>query len=420
MVRNSDSAPPSACLSLVACLPALQFIELVLPWSLYSVDMGSLLEALAWCPSLRELYLWMMEDEVDDTMQPFPKLETTLPFEGLRSLTSLGLSFSSEESVGWDWGANADIVLVDVAEALVSLTSLAELRVMSFQEVEVPRSLGLLEQLRSLELTGFSPCVLKDGCLDLPNLESLVFQSCAFGDVEALPGVTALQSLTRIEFNDGQAPRFFDPQLAQLPRLQHMVFDTADAFHNPGVARLPADMGPLRSTLRRLSFRGHELTHFPLALTQLVALECLSAGSNEFAELPAGITALSRLTELSLGRVGYRTDPPDPHDMRLLDVRALGDLSGFPALRVLSLQSCEVMMCMSILGAVRHPSLKTLRFTTAHPAPECEPVVLQLSQALRCLGRGGVLRVCHWYEVPAQQALLPIRKFMAALEACAR
>ena len=68
------------------------------------------------------------------------------------------------------------------------------------------------------------------------------------------------------------------------------------------LSQLPADMGTLRSTLQHVDCRGHALTQFPLALTQLAALECLRATDNDFAELPAAVMALSRLTELRLGR----------------------------------------------------------------------------------------------------------------------
>ena len=55
---------------------------------------------------------------------------------------------------------------------------------------------------------------------------------------------------------------------------------------------------------------GHGLTHFPLALTQLVTLQSLMACGNDFAEVPAAIRALSRLTQLSLGRMpAYLTEP---------------------------------------------------------------------------------------------------------------
>ena len=89
-------------------------------------------------------------------------------------------------------------------------------------------------------------------------------------------------------------------------------------------------MGLLSSTLRHLDCCGQGLTVFPPALMQLVALECLVAERNEFMELPAAITALSRLTELILGRIMAKEDPLQVHGKRPLDVRALGDLSGVP------------------------------------------------------------------------------------------
>ena len=73
-------------------------------------------------------------------------------------------------------------------------------------------------------------------------------------------------------------------------------------------------------------------------------------------------------------------------------MRALGDLSGFPALRELTLKHCEIVLCPSLLGAVQHASLTRMSFHYAHPAPECEEMVLQLSQELGRLGRGSVVR----------------------------
>lgn len=127
-----------------------------------------------------------------------------------------------------------------------------------------------------------------------------------------------------------------------------------------------------------------------------MALEHLDANRNEFAVLPAAITALSRLTELVLGRnareVSQRTLSDNDWDARALDVCALGNLSGFPMLCRLHFEYCEVKLCESMLGAVRHASLASIAFRLAHPAPGCAPVVLQLSQALNRLRRGSVLR----------------------------
>ena len=216
----------------------------------------------------------------------------------------------------------------------------------------------------------------------------------------------------------------FNPQLVQLPGLQRLVLScdidyTDDVWNNSPARplRLPADMGLLSSSLLHLDISFLKLPHFPLALLQLVALEGLDAGQNEFAELPAGITALSRLRELKLGRVLCPDDPMQLHEKRPLNAVALGDLSGFPALCKLSFWFCEVKLCMSVLGgAARHDSLACMSFHFPHPAPACAPMVLQLSQELR---QRGMLDLTNstWGDYPAE-ALPPFYKFNAAVELC--
>ena len=101
------------------------------------------------------------------------------------------------------------------------------------------------------------------------------------------------------------------------------------------------------------------------------------------------------------------------HLLRPLDARALGDLSAFPALCKLAFHYCEVMLCESVLGAVRHSSLASMSFHMAHPAPDCVRMVLKLCQELR---QRGMLDLTD--DSPAQ-ALPPFHKFKAALELCA-
>ena len=258
-------------------------------------------------------------------------------FAKLRSLTKLVLDLGDEKNI---------FAVANMVDALGPLKGLAELTFnLCCEEALVPASLGQLQTLRSLELGYFRPCALEAGCLDLPNLLSLTFDHCHFVDAEGLPGASALRSLRRIEFLCCQGPRFFDSQLVQLRHLQHMIFETGGTrddgveldfettgwLHGggacPWLSRLPADMGSLSSTLQKVSFSGHRLSRFPLALTQLVALEHLDATYNAMTELPAAITALSRLTELMLGR----WDPSTQLSGQCpLDARALGDLSGFP------------------------------------------------------------------------------------------
>ena len=139
--------------------------------------------------------------------------------------------------------------------------------------------------------------------------------------------------------------------------------------------------------------------------------------------MPPAITALSRLTKLTLGRAAPWEDPLQLHEKRPLDVRALGDLSAFPALRELSFSFCEVVLCDYMLDAVRHARLASLVFRVAHPAPGCAPMVLQLSQALRRQMRGSVLRLVldeedvHATFLRRAQGQAPFHKFRAALQA---
>ena len=416
-IRSRTERAAAACTSLITCLPALEQAELRLSGPLGPGDLGCLLEALAWCPRLLGLDLCVLDPRGDHVLVadvPAPDLSA---FAKLRSLSKLTLTLSEADPFALD----------DIVDALVPVTGLVELRICLPRAAQVPTSLGQLKGLQSLELSKIRHCVLAPGCLDLPNLLSLDFRQCTFAHANVLPEVSALQSLTRIQFLGGAVPAFFDPQLAQLPRLAHMVYHS-DACRGggayPWLSRLPADMGALSSSLLQIDISGQRLTQFPLALTQLQALECLRASGNEFTELPTAITALSRLTHLKLGRLVSNNDPAQVHEKRTLNVCALGDLSGFPSLIKVTFCLCEVVLCKSFLGAVRHPRLRRLAFLYAHPAPKCTLMVLQLSQLLEDLGRVRVLRVAdigaNMVDVALQdaQGQAPFQMFSAALGAC--
>ena len=115
------------------------------------------------------------------------------------------------------------------------------------------------------------------------------------------------------------------------------------------------------------------------------------------------------------------------HTVQLpLDARALGDLSGFPALCGLTFECCEVTLCESVVGAVRHAALASLSFCFAQPAPKCMPMVLQLSQALGQLRRGSVLKFGavregfrgYNHQRALQDTQAPFHKFKLAAKAC--
>ena len=80
-----------------------------------------------------------------------------------------------------------------------------------------------------------------------------------------------------------------------------------------------------------------------------------------------------------------------------------------------------MLFCDSLPSVVRHPSLASLRFGSAHPAPECALMVLQLSQALKQLGRVNMLRCLYggeWACLGVQDAQAAFTRFQAALQAC--
>ena len=403
LVHRCPSSKASACISLVSCLPALQDVTLFA--RLVGDDLGCLLEALACCTRLTALNLFLDPGDDEDSCSLFPNAAA---FAKLHTLTKLGLFYKEDNQ----------FCLADIVSALVPLTGWAKLSLTSCQPAVVPATLAHLKGLQSLTFSEFGPFVLEAGCLDLPNLQSLEFEDCGFEeDAQLLPGVTALQCITRIEFLATKRPFFFDHQV----RLPDPV---SSQMHG-----LPAGMGLLSSSLLHLHVLGLVLPYFLLVLTQLVALECLDASYNELAELPAGITALSRLAEPRLGRSAVLHGNVLCEDAPL-DVRALGDLSGFPALRKLDFQTCEVMLSPSLLGAARHASFATLCFRHAHPAPECMLMVLQLSQELTRLKRGGMLAVeraeeyliphCVRWVLPLIDVRAQVRfeSFKAALHSC--
>ena len=366
LICGSSAAAAPACTSLICYLPSLENVQLQLTAPLATNDLGLLLEALSWCTRLRALGLFMRNLAIDggdsDMHLPFP----APALASLSSLTSLRLHFDAQDPYTLD----------EVVGALGPLTGLADLCVGFPKAAVVPAAQGQLKGLRVLALDGIRPCTLEAGCLDLPDLEGLRCWDCRFGDAEVLLGVSALRHLTCIDLLCCDALHGVDAQLAQLPGLQRLVLMRESCFEDMGFdslstpIRLPAAMGSLRSTLHHLDVSGLRLAQFPIALTQLVKLEYLNARENVFAELPAGITALSRLTELVLGRLLLCSDPLQLQTTRPLDARALGDLSHFPALRELTFDFCEVMLCRSVLGAAQHASLGSLVFCVAHPAPE--------------------------------------------------
>ncbi len=126
-----------------------------------------------------------------------------------------------------------------------------------------------------------------------------------------------------------------------------------------------------------------------LAATRLTQLD-LSA--NSFEQLPEGVSVLTALQELSLGR---RT----ADDMEIggaLDARALGSLTGFRKLRSLGLANCSVLFCSDFQAAAAHPCLERLQLHASYPAPGLSlDAFLAFATTLQQQGRSDVLKLSN-------------------------
>ena len=129
-----------------------------------------------------------------------------------------------------------------------------------------------------------------------------------------------------------------------------------------------------------------------------------------FEQLPEGVSALTALEELRLGRHAAG-------ELEIggsLDARALGSLAGFPNLCELGF-SCCVLICPSFQASAAHPRLKRLQLDTSYPAPgpSCMAFLGFVYDLLQ-QGRPGVLELIDGVEGAGRQ---DSRDFRGALRA---
>ena len=210
VITSQIYAAAPACTGLVSCLPALEDVQLCLCPPVVPDDLGCLLEALAWCPRLRALNLFM-SDRIKYIPEPGEEYEELyLPFPAralahLSSLTSLVLAFDDNDPYS----------LADVVGALVALTDLAQLSIglLKYANTQlVPAALGQLKALRFLHFCCIQCCVLEPGCFELPNLQTLKFSQCCIPDAEVLHEVGALVCLTAAQLADPEVQPVLYPR----------------------------------------------------------------------------------------------------------------------------------------------------------------------------------------------------------------
>jgi hypothetical protein len=324
-----------------------------------------------------------------------------------------------------DWPATFSL-----AHLVAGLAGLSRLRTLSLtadwlrMEAMLPASVSCLAQLTSLTLSGFHGLRCVPGWARLPALARLHFQYCAFagGGEGALPGMDALVALTSLSVEECHGQQ---SGLRALPTSLWRLSQLCSVVHLPlhwglsdvprselPVAGLPSCGAPCFASLSRLSLTGHNLPVFPPVILTASRLTHLDLSPSCFEQLPEGVSALTALEELRLGR--HAADRREIGGT--LDARALGSLAGFPNLRSLGFATCSVLLCPSFQAAAAHPRLTRLELETSYPVRglPCMAVLGFVSLTLE-QGRPDALELTQ--SIVRGEGRQDSRDFLAALRA---
>jgi len=284
-----------------------------------------------------------------------------------------------------------------VPSLLGGLAGLSRLRTLTLSLDDVcegatlPACVSRLVQLTSLGLSGLHGLRCAPGGARLPALLCLSFEDCVFAsDGEAaLPGMDALGALTSLELWGCSGLSVLPRSLWRLPQLRRLVYwSLSDEPPNElPLASLPAS-APCFPFLVSLMLSS-DLPTWPacvLAMTRLASLD-LSGSCCE--QLPEGVSTLTALTHLGLGRHFAHGGIGGS-----LDARALGNLACFPNLHRLRFEHCSVVFCPSFEAAATHPCLEELVLNYSYPVrgPSFQ-AFLEFVFALLHQNRAGVLRI---------------------------
>ena len=291
----------------------------------------------------------------------------------VRSLEDLFMSIYTNEANRLDWPA-----IPSVAHLTADLAALPRLRALTLvigtvrMEATLPASMSRLAQLTMLSLRGFDGLRCELGWARLPALECLDFCECVFAcdGEDALPRMDTLVNLSSYHLWNCPSLRVLPASLWRLPQLRglHHHTDkgvvTGAARSELPVAGLPLS-APCFASMHGLSLSGHNLPAFPLGILSMACLVYLNLSHSCFEQLPEGVSVLTALEELRLGRHSAGAVQVGG----ALDARALGGLAGLPNLRELGFANCSVLLCSSFQAAAAHPRLERVQLDTSHPAP---------------------------------------------------
>jgi len=254
---------------------------------------------------------------------------------------------------------------------MTGLAGLSRLRTLTLSVDSVceggmlPACVSRLVQLTSLGMSGLHGLRCAPGWARLPALLCLSFEDCVFAsDGEAaLPGMDALSALTSLRLWGCPGLTVLPRSLWRLPQLRRLVhWSPPDEPRDElPLASLPAS-APCFAFLDSLMLSS-DLPTWPACLLAMPRLASLDLSGSCCEQLPEGVSSLTALTHLGLGRhSAYGRIGGN------LDVRALGNLACFPNLHRLRFEHCSVLFCPSFEAATAHPCLEELVLTDSYPA----------------------------------------------------
>jgi hypothetical protein len=259
-----------------------------------------------------------------------------------------------------------------MTQLMTGLAGMSQLRTLSLDVTKVvaegtlPACMSCLVQLTSLSLSALQGLRCAPGWARLPSLACLQILSCTFAGVgeEALPGMDALVSLTSLDVRWCPSMHVLPTSLWQLTQLCCLRHGDQLRLRR---SELPASCVPTSTpcfaSLTRLSLPGQNLLDFPTGILAATRLTHLCLSRCRFEHLPEGISMLTALETLELGRYALSGKIGGG-----FDAQALGSLAGFPNLQSLTFRSCSVQFCPSIQTAAAHPRLRRLQLDSAFPA----------------------------------------------------
>jgi internalin A len=175
----------------------------------------------------------------------------------------------------------------------------------------LPRDIGQLTDLQSLNLRGNQLTALPPEIGQLTDLQSLELQG---NQLTALPPeigqLTSLQTLRLL----GNRLTVLPPEIGQLTNIEDLYLGDNQLIS------LPPEIGRL-TKLRGLYLPANQLTALPVEIGQLINLRGLFLGSNQLIAFPPEIAELSNLQRLFLDNDQLTTLPPEIE--RLTNLREL-------------------------------------------------------------------------------------------------